>query len=769
MPTLPIIRRVASLKGLGVFRNYTVAADVPGLRQHNLIYGFNGSGKTTLSRIFGSLQMGAVHPELPVSGTFEVELSDGTSVKHPGPLDGLKGRLLVFNVDFIEENLRWKDGTAEPVFYLGKEQAGLAKELEEADAKLAALAPKRAEATNGHERKERTLTEHKRDAARLIAEQLGLGRRYDASDLVTDYANATYDEKLKLSEAQRQQQRSIITQDTPLAKRDQLDAEPFDLAGQIREVRKILDTTLGTVTVDDLRDHDTMFKWVKEGVDYHHAHGLTSCLFCGNDLTEERMHALGEAIDEGFDRLTGDIAAAKEKAELLREHFASLKNAIPSSNDISKVVQTRFSSAADDLQTSLSVGAEIIKAMLALLEKKAAAPNVRVDAEQLTAKSDVTLLDTTLAKQISDVDAAIEAHNTSHDEFSKIQEAARTKLKEHFLAEDQARYRKLNSDVAVAKKLRDRLDAEQSVLVGEVERLKQEMRQHGPAADMINRMIHSYLGHKELEIGTLDDGYQLRRSGKPVTGPLSEGEKTAIALCYFLSTLEAEGRRRKDLIIVMDDPISSLDSKALNYAFSIIKAALSEAGQLIIMTHNLHFMNEAKKWLKSKTEKEVGTDKASATLLFLDVTQKDGADTRSSSIKEMPKYIREYESEYQYLFHLVLQFAQSPDGQTGYFFVMPNALRKVMEIFLAFKLPGSDGLSSKVDVIAKGDHDLDPNRIRALDRLVQLESHADNLDDLVTFSSMTIEETKNATDALLALMEALDKSHYDRMCRICRG
>ena len=186
------------------------------------------------------------------------------------------------------------------------------------------------------------------------------------------------------------------------------------------------------------------------------------------------------------------------------------------------------------------------------------------------------------------------------------------------------------------------------------------------------------------------------------------------------------------------------------------------------MTHNLHFMNEVKKWLRKKTESRAGPDKATAALLFLDAVQKGGADTRVTSIKEMPKYIREYESEYQYLFHLVLRFTQSPDGQTDYFYLMPNALRKVMEIFLAFKYPGSEGLSEKVNAIASGDHGLDAGRIRALDRLVQLESHADNLDDLVTFSSITVEETRDAADALLALMLTLDKGHHDRLCSLCR-
>ena len=319
MPALPIIKRIASLKGLGVFRNFAAPADLPDFQRHNLIYGFNGSGKTILSRVFASLGEGAVRPELPEGGTFEVELTGETVIKSTEALDALKGRVLVFNVDFIEENLRWKEGTANPVFYLGKAQAELAKKLEEADTAMTALTLRREEAARGHARKERAFTDRKRDDARLIAEQLSLGRKYDASNLTADHAKGSYDETLKLSEAERQQLRMIITQDAPLAKRDPLDTEPFGLAGQIREVRKILDTTLGTMALEDLREHEMMLKWVKEGVDYHQEHDLSSCLFCGNELTEERMLALGQAIDDRFDRLTGDIADAKEKTERLRE------------------------------------------------------------------------------------------------------------------------------------------------------------------------------------------------------------------------------------------------------------------------------------------------------------------------------------------------------------------------------------------------------------------------------------------------------------------
>ena len=761
MPAPPIIRRVSILKGLGVFHNYAAKTDVADFQKHNLIYGFNGSGKTILSRVFASLETGAVRPELPEGGQFEIELTDGAVIKSTGALDALKGRLLVFNVDFIEENLRWKEGTANPVFYLGRAQAELATKLEEKEAAITALESKRTEVTRDHGRKELAFSDHKRDAARLIAEELGLGRRYDATHLAANYGRGSYDKKLKLSDEQRQPLRSIINQDAPLAKRDLVDAASFGLEALVRDVRKILGTTLGTMALEDLRQHESMLRWVKEGVDYHQEHDLSSCLLCGNELTAERMTALRQVIDDRFEELTGDIADATEKAEQLRDRLGAMKGAIPSVNDIANDLQPIFMSAADDLRTSLARGAGIATSVLALQEKKAAAPNLLVDPDDLPAEADAAQWDATAAQRLSNLNAVIKDHNRSHDDFSQTQEAARKKLKEHFLADGQARYRELEAEVTAAKPVLDTVKAQIQTLRRESDSIRQQMSEHGSAAEIINRMVHNYLGHKELEIGTLEIGYEIRRNGKPVNGSLSECEKTAIALCYFLSTLKAEGRQLKMLVVVVDDPISSLDTKALHYAFNIIKGALAGAGQLIIMTHNLHFMNEVKKWLKKREEE------GKAALLFLDVVQEAGTETRSASIQAMPKFIRDYDSEYQYLFHLALQFAQSPYGHTGYFYLMPNALRKVLEIFLAFKLPGPEGLSNKVDNIASGEYGLDPARIRALDRLVQLESHADNLDDLVTFSSMTIEETKDAADTLLALMMALDQEHFDRMCRIC--
>jgi hypothetical protein len=58
--------------------------------------------------------------------------------------------------------------------------------------------------------------------------------------------------------------------------------------------------------------------------------------------------------------------------------------------------------------------------------------------------------------------------------------------------------------------------------------------------------------------------------------------------------------------------------------------------------------------------------------------------------------------------------------------------------------------------------------LRSIDRLVQLESHADSLDDLVSLSSLTLEETREAATSLLKFMEVVEPEHFKQMVRLCK-
>jgi wobble nucleotide-excising tRNase len=209
----------------------------------------------------------------------------------------------------------------------------------------------------------------------------------------------------------------------------------------------------------------------------------------------------------------------------------------------------------------------------------------------------------------------------------------------------------------------------------------------------------------------------------------------------------------------------------LNYSFNILRAMVDGACQVFLLTHNLHFMNEVRKWLFRLTPSGLERAKkdaagATAALLLLDVVQPGGSETRACALRELPKHIRDYESEYHYLLHLIFKFVATPES-TEYFFLMPNAMRKVLDVFLAFKVPGPAGLGSKVEKLVREVEGIDPARVHALVTLAQVESHSDNLDDLITFSSATVEEVREAAQTLIDVLKRMDEAHLNDMKKLC--
>jgi wobble nucleotide-excising tRNase len=759
MATAPIIKSLNGLRNAGVFRDYTPSADLPNFQQFNLIYGFNGSGKTTLSRIFASLEAGVLRPELSQSCEFTIELTDSSEIRVDRQLNLLKGRLLVFNTDFVDANFRWKDGTANPIFYLGKQQTRLVQQLEAVQASLSRITAKAAESERLKVSSTRTFNGYKRDTARQIERSLGLQRGYDAGNLASDFTGKTYGATRKLTNARVAELTSIISQSQPPPKIQEIRRSSLSLRTLAKSTRKIIATTVGTMVNDRLRSHASMLPWVRQGLDYHQRHKLDSCLLCDNRLGAGRIAELEGIFDDSFIQLTTSINDARTILETTVSTIESI--AMPSKAEFNKELQSKFTAALEKLtRTSVAIK-KVITSNLTALNEKAASPTTKMGGDQLPSLNKMEELEIEYIRNLVEIEKLVASHNLSCEQFDQAREQTRETLKSHFLSENETRYRELENDLRSATKDAEKNRAEAEFLAEEITRLRSKIKEHGPAADRINLLLKSYLGHSELEIEAVDEGYQLKRNGQEILYQLSEGEKTATALCYFLSLLEADGRNIKNLIVIIDDPISSLDTRALNFAFNLIRGAIGDASQVIILTHNINFMNEVKKWLKRKTPH-------SATLLFLKAKQSSIDAGRNSILVELPKLIRDYDSEYQFLFSIVLQYSSSADPFSENFYLIPNALRKLLDVFLAFKVPGPNGLADKLNNPIIRECGIAPQRLCALDRLVQVESHADNLDDLISLSSMTVEETKDAAVTLLEMIDHVDRSHFQQLCSLCR-
>lgn len=123
-----------------------------------------------------------------------------------------------------------------------------------------------------------------------------------------------------------------------------------------------------------------------------------------------------------------------------------------------------------------------------------------------------------------------------------------------------------------------------------------------PCMDKINRVLrsHGYTGFSIQPTAEDSHVFQIQREdGSYVKDTLSEGEATIISFLLFLQMVENDEQKKGDngkKVVVIDDPISSLDYAAIELVSTltnelIAKARKGEDGieQVIVLTHNASY------------------------------------------------------------------------------------------------------------------------------------------------------------------------------------
>lgn len=763
-----IIKNIKSLQGMGIYADRGARSPSLQFRRYNLVYGFNGSGKSTLSRLFASLEAGGPHPKLPAGGTFEVELDDGTAFGCPINPVGLEQRLLVFNSDYIERNLQWAAGRANPVFYIGADQAEAANELTKVEGDIIQADAKRDTASATEKAAEKTFANYKRERAKSVASRLHLGsRKYEAPALAKDYETWKADDRPALTDDELKAAEDTRRLDEPMPRLESMSFDKTTIQTAYRFIADVCGQSLATVALEEVQQYPDMLLWLKHGHEYHEAHGIADCLLCGNAISAERRALLAAALDDKVDQFVARLKKTAERLSDLIDTSTRLGAQLPAPDDLATELRTGFKEVRENVSKDVRLIAKQLSTLQTVLSAKLERPATPADMKDVAAETEVLATAERLAAGVATVNEAIVAHNQAVTDFAKRKDAAENSIRRHFIVDCRDDYTKTAKDLdEVTDKLKIETD-NAAALREKARELRLRIRTHGPAAGVINKLIAAYLGHGELTINPVDEGYELQRHGAPITGAPSEGEKTAIAISYFLSSIEADNRKLKDVIVVVDDPVSSLDTKALNFACSLVKTRLEKAAQVFILTHNLQCMNEFRKAWKGRVRPLEGKE-PTGTFLFIDVAIPEGQHRRSSTIIEMSKLLREYDSEYHFLFSHILRFVEQPDAYDDHGYMIPNVIRRVLDVFLAFKCPGGGGLPSQLDKLCTDYSILDRERLAALERLAQVESHSDNIDDLLSFSTMTLEETKGAAAALFDMIEKVDSKHLERLKSLCR-
>jgi wobble nucleotide-excising tRNase len=362
------------------------------------------------------------------------------------------------------------------------------------------------------------------------------------------------------------------------------------------------------------------------------------------------------------------------------------------------------------------------------------------------------------AEIVSSINAIIAEHNEKSSNFERATAAIRKSLAEAYVAEAVAEFQSKVAEVGAKQAAKDGLEEQISKIDREVKERERQMIEHHRPAEELTSELTSYLGRSEIKVQVAQRGYSLARDGVRATH-LSEGERTAIAFLYYLKTLQDKDFQVQDGIVVIDDPVSSLDSNALFSAFGYMKERTRNANQLFILTHNFSFFRQVKNWFDHVNQRK--SSKGTARFFMLERAFHE--QHRSAEIVPLDDLLDKFQSEYHFLFKKVYEVANCASGQRQLdeYYSMPNIARRLLESFLGFRYPSALGRAYQQLEMSSFE---EGKRIRLL-RFLNTYSHDANVGEQEHDPSI-LAETPQIMRELLEFLKHEDAGHHAEMLKL---
>lgn len=726
---------------------------VQNFKRLNILYGRNYSGKTTLSRIFRSLETRRL-PLNYIASSFTVTGDKGT-VTHTN-LTAHNYDVRVYNRDFVTDNLSFLvnqeiGGVIKTFAIVGEQNKEIDDAIAAIEAKLGSVEGKaglRFELEA--KRKDR---DHTKSAHATASNDLEEKLRLHASDKIKknrQYGTAVYNIthiKNDIASTKKPGFVALTTEQLPgklnLLKQEALPditdtlAVALKLESLAAVAKPLLSKTITpTKAIEELLKDSALQLWVKQGMG-HHREKRDTCGFCRQALP----HDIWQVLDEHFSKESADLETALDTIiTSVTDEIATIAGLNTFTGDqfyADERVEFELSSAA--LSHALAVYKKDLEWLKKSLETRK--NNLFQTAPLKTALYDAKDIE----RHVAEINALIAKSNAKTATLEKDKAAARDALRlaDVFAFTNAITYDKELGRIATLKATADTAgtaftDAERKIrdAEAEVQTLRAKQKDERKGAERVNVLLNNFFGHDGIKLEARDGAdkatvkFEITRNGKSAYN-LSEGECSLIAFCYFMAKLDDPQSKGKDLIIYIDDPISSLDGNHIFFMFSLIESLIAKPKknpdgsnwyrykQLFISTHNLDFLKYLKK-LSSPPEKNHGGHQH-----FL--IERNGG---FSAISLMPSYLKEYITEFNYLFHQIYKCRDAEYAKISHepFYSFGNNLRKFLEAFLFYKYPHHDNQSDSFERMKKffGDDDL---AVALINRLNNELSHLESIFD----------------------------------------
>lgn len=352
------------------------------------------------------------------------------------------------------------------------------------------------------------------------------------------------------------------------------------------------DTPVGTF-IDFLNASD----WVKRGIVLSKS-TAGKCPYCQQEMPENVQELIEHYFDESYDR----DRLAIERFEM---QYVQALNGLR--GIISSVLQYRYN----------ILSYEAFELLVENFEAKAS-KNEALIKQKVSALSTVVVLEdmTELLKDLSQIIEEFNEVISKHNFLINNQDDAKEKCKElvwiflalqnkeviqQYIMDSEGKQRGINS---LAQKVleQNRKIHEMEIYISEKEA---KITSITPTVGAINKILEGFgfMGFSIAENHDKKGTYKIvRPSGEDASVTLSEGEHNFISFLYFYHLCfgsQEKTRVNKNKILVIDDPISSLDSNVLFIVSTLVKNIIkccreNREGikQIYVLTHNVYFHKE---------------------------------------------------------------------------------------------------------------------------------------------------------------------------------
>ena len=750
------IKNVASYDATGVVIDTN--------KKINFFFGYNGSGKSTIARFLHDITLPATE-KAP-------EFSDCSQTG----FDPAAQTILVYNEDFRNENFISKD-EQRGIFSLNKTNEVVDKQITILNDEIRIIRNHRAGATAREgklrqlqERKQRVLEENvfsKRNqfsSCRNATLPYG-GSKKNFLSHIRQFLKST--EPIKtLPELLQEYNRVYANGLKQIPYNVDIDALKA-LIGKEPEISALLDEVIvGNKDVDiaQLIDQLQISTWVENGLPYMEQSGDV-CPFCQQPFDDK--DALKHKFEQFFDK------TYKEKMETLRlkagEYYKELQSLLSVLDSIVKVFNP-----ANKVSSAVSEIKDLCDNFVKTINEKKDKPNEKKSIQSLSC----------LLPKIEEIKDLVDKNNRDYANLANLQKGWVNDVLKYIVEECRAYIERFDGWVEKCGRVllensftQISLEEHEAYLRHQTDELRKKTVNTTDAVNNIKKILKN-VGFDNSEIKEKKDDataaptYYLKRNGtSPVNvyKSLSEGEKTFISFLYFhqlcLGTDDIEHSASKKKIIVIDDPVSSLDSKVMFVITTLIHQLARYKGkdnrldrqeflnpnieQIFIFTHNFYFY------------KEVSFDRRPINKsLNHHIIEKTNAVSHISYTGNDCTLKNDYSMMWENLKKAKASIGEDKSQNV----MLANTMRRVIDSYLDFigiKKTGTTITWSAIDSFEEGS----PEYIveSAFISIINDESHGLAAMDDMYYDSIVKQKPEVIFNAFKALFKEIGQSHYEYM------